>query len=131
MLSFYFCFIFIYYFIFCVTVSSVVPHKFVSFSKYQYMFIVTTLHAKTEEKISDEDAVVIERCAKSLKKLHSVGVLHGDVRLANFLVPPDNNAPVIICDFGRSEILDRNKDEDLARLDQEFNNMFKRVEEYW
>jgi len=51
---------------------------------------------------------VIKSCNKSLETLHEYGVVHGDIRLSNFIIE-DESAKII--DFGFSELFE-NENED-------------------
>lgn len=46
---------------------------------------------------------LVKQALKAIKALHDVGVLHGDVRLANFVTSDDGSVRVV--DFGRSQLM--------------------------
>lgn len=75
--------------------------------EYERYYLITEFIEGTVYKhFGDMPSEVLAACRERVREMHSIGLLHGDLRGPNFIVRKNNNVCVI--DFGRSKLLSKN-----------------------
>lgn len=71
-----------------------------------FSLVFEYIDTKEKEEVT-VDGDIITRLVQTLKRIHSRGVIHCDVRLSNVLVPrSEGNKAALLCDFGYSSLVD-------------------------
>ncbi len=65
---------------------------------------------------------IIKSCVEALEQLHDYGVVHGDIRLSNFIIDEDSAK---IIDFGFSKVFNRNNKSFREKAKAEMESRFK------
>lgn len=69
------------------------------------------------KKVSVEEK---KQCLKRVEQLHSVRLLHGDLRASNFIMTPNG---VFIIDFGLSKFVEPGQEQELDKEMVKFRNL--------
>ena len=77
---------------------------FAGFLRHGSLALVLSMEGRALSRSADQDARAAAR--RSLQRIHSYGVIHGDIRLPNFLLASEGR--VLVADFGRSSLHDVN-----------------------
>jgi tRNA A-37 threonylcarbamoyl transferase component Bud32 len=75
--------------------------------------------AQTVDALSYEQKL---SCVSTLDQIHRLGVLHGDVRIPNFVFAKTPEPKSFLIDFGRSLILDKSQTKQQDLLNQEMDD---------
>lgn len=76
------------------------------------------------EKVKGRSAGVedLERCAALVKRVHALGMIHGDLNRYNFVVD-DSEGRVMLLDWEHAEPVDLAKEEERARAEEELRSL--------
>ena len=80
-------------------------------------------HQQLQLKIKEEYLWdIFHQCLKGLIYIHSLGVIHRDIKLGNIFI--DDKRHIQIGDFGESSIIDKNKLKEFTDKPEEQNSLF-------